>query len=116
MSGGHHPVFPEFSSFNGLDPHTIKLVRAADALSNLLTLPSPIKRHSPFLINGLSMGVLVHTAACVVSSSPQAEESFKVRIELAVGVLNRLAESWPLAKNVKQQLLRIYREAVQRFR
>jgi hypothetical protein len=118
MSSGPCPTaFPECSSFDVRDPYTKKLVRAADSLSNLLTLPSPIKRHSPFLINGLSMGVLVHTAACVgSSSSPQSEESFRVRIELAVGVLNRLAENWPLARNVKQQLLGMYREAVQRFR
>jgi hypothetical protein len=62
------------------------------------------------------MSVLVHTAACVMSSSPQCEESFKIRIELAIGVLNRLSESWPLAGGVKQQLLMLYRETIHRFR
>lgn len=113
---GLYPTILQFSSFDILDPYTKKLVQAADRLSNLLTLPSPVKRHSPFLINGLSMSVLVHTAACVMSNSRQSEESFKVRVQLAVGVLNRLSESWPLASSVKQQLLTIYRETMHRFR
>jgi hypothetical protein len=111
-----YPTVLQFSSFDILDPYTTKLVQAADRLSNLLTLPSPVKRHSPFLIHGLFMSVLVHTAACVMSNSPQSEESFKVRVQLAVGVLNRVSESWPLASGVKQQLLTIYRETMHRFR
>ncbi|KAL1983349.1 hypothetical protein VTN96DRAFT_10408 [Rasamsonia emersonii] len=115
MSCRQDPARLEFSSFDLLDPSTKKIIRAADSLSNLLTLPGPIKRHSPFLINGLLMGVLVHTAAAL-SSSKQSDESFKVRVELAVGVLNRLAESWPLARDAKHQVLKMYREVVQRLR
>lgn len=115
MSCRQDPARLEFSSFDLLDPSTKKIIRAADSLSNLLTLPGPIKRHSPFLINGLLMGVLVHTAAAL-SSSKQSDELFKVRVELAVGVLNRLAESWPLARDAKHQVLKMYREVVQRLR
>lgn len=115
MFCGQDPALSEFSSFDILGPYAKKLIWAADCLSSLLTLPGPIKRHSPFLINGLLMGVLVHTAAAV-SSSKQFDESFKVRVELAVGVLNRLAESWPLARDAKQQVLKMYREVAQRPR
>ncbi|KAN0075173.1 hypothetical protein V8E54_007784 [Elaphomyces granulatus] len=61
---------------HALDSRSKKLVRAADALSSLVTLPT----------------------------------------ELAFGVLNRLADSWPLANPVKQQLLKRYQQANQGFR
>ncbi|KAH8704028.1 hypothetical protein BGW36DRAFT_444578 [Talaromyces proteolyticus] len=110
---------PSSSKITLDDPNTTKLVRAADSLSNLLTLPSPVKRHSPFLIHGLAMGVFVHTAAYARNMSMETarrddESSFKVRIELAVGVLNKLAETWPLASVVKKEVVRVYRDAVGR--
>jgi hypothetical protein len=109
---------PQQTAFpHGLDSRSKKLVRAADALSSLVTLPTEVKRHSPFLVSALGMSVVVHTAAhAFATGGTEREESIKVRIQLAFGVLNRLADSWPLANPVKQQLLKRYQQASQGFR
>ncbi|KAN0075158.1 hypothetical protein V8E54_007769 [Elaphomyces granulatus] len=95
---------PQQTAFpHGLDSRSKKLVRAADALSSL--------------VSALGMSVVVHTAAhAFATGGTEREESIKVRIQLAFGVLNRLADSWPLANPVKQQLLKWYQQASQGFR
>lgn len=97
-------------AFDHLDSHTRKLLRAADCLSNLLTLPYPVKHHTPLLIDVLSRTSKVHLAACTVATSAQQEESVKSRIQLVVGVLNRMSEYWPSAGFAKQNVLRMYHE------
>lgn len=97
-------------SIADLDLHSVKLVRAADQLSNLAALPSPIKRHTPFMTCALAMSVMVHTAATLLVAGSDREESVKVRIQLGIGGLNMLSEVWPLARTVKKQVLDVYNE------
>ncbi|KAJ6084053.1 C6 transcription factor [Penicillium sp. IBT 16267x] len=92
------------------DLRTVKLFRAADMLSNLATLPSPIRRRSPFTICALAVCVLVHSGACIMVRGTNKEEAMRVRVQLALGGLNMLGEIWPLAGWVKQQVLSIYKE------
>ncbi|KAE8353862.1 putative C6 transcription factor [Aspergillus coremiiformis] len=93
-----------------LDLHSQKFLRAADLLSNLVTLPSAIKSRTPFFTCALAMCVIVHTAACLISSAPEKVESSKARIQLSIGGLNMLGKSWPLARVVKQQMLNMCQE------
>ncbi|KNG83646.1 putative C6 transcription factor [Aspergillus nomiae NRRL 13137] len=93
-----------------LDLHSQKFLRAADMLSNLVTLPSTIKSRTPFFTCALAMCVIVHTAACLVMSAPEKVESLKTRIQLSIGGLNMLGKSWPLAKMVRQQMVNMYQE------
>ena len=96
------------------DLRSVKLLRAADILSNLATLPSPIKRRSPFMICALAICALVHSSACFKMKSTDREESMRVRFQLELGGLNVLGEVWPLGASVKQQILSLYRMASQR--
>ncbi|PKX90766.1 fungal specific transcription factor domain-containing protein [Aspergillus novofumigatus IBT 16806] len=93
-----------------LDLHSQKLLRAADLLCNLATLPNPIKYRTPFFTCALAMCVVVHTVACLFVSVPEKQESIKARIQLGVGALHVLGKSWPLAKTVRQRLIAMYQE------
>ncbi|KAB8238696.1 putative C6 transcription factor [Aspergillus alliaceus] len=93
-----------------LDLHSHKFLRAADQLSNLVTLPSAIKSRTPFFTCALAMCVIVHTAACLINSTPDKVDSLKARIQLSIGGLNMLGKSWPLAKMVRQQMVNMYQE------
>ncbi|KAL4893277.1 putative C6 transcription factor [Aspergillus ambiguus] len=93
-----------------LDLHSQKFLRAADLLSNLATLPSPIKCRTPFFTCALAMCVVVHTAGCLVMLSSEKQESLKARIQLGIGGLHVLGKVWPLARAVRQQMLDMYQE------
>jgi hypothetical protein len=97
-------------SLSVFDLRSVKLFRAADMLSNLATLPSPIRRRSPFMICALAVCVLVHSGACITVRGTNEEEAMRVRVQLALGGLNMLGEVWPLAGSVKQQVLSIYKK------
>lgn len=99
----HHPS-PD------LDLHSQKFLRAADLLSNLATLPTPIQSRTPFFTCALAICVVVHTAASLVTPSAAKVESLKARIQLGVGGLNVLGKVWPLAKTVRGQMLDMYQE------
>ncbi|KAB8071837.1 putative C6 transcription factor [Aspergillus leporis] len=93
-----------------LDLHSQKFLRAADLLSNLVTLPSAVKYRTPFFTCALAMCVIVHTAACLIVSAPDKVESLKARIQLSIGGLNMLGKSWPLARMVRQQMVNMYQD------
>ncbi|RLL98693.1 hypothetical protein CFD26_107338 [Aspergillus turcosus] len=95
---------------DSLDLHSQKLLRAADLLCNLATLPSPVKYRTPFFTCALAMCVVVHTVACLFVPMPEKQESIKARIQLGVGALHVLGKSWPLAKTVRQRLIAMYQE------
>ncbi|KAL5361566.1 hypothetical protein BJX96DRAFT_176350 [Aspergillus floccosus] len=93
-----------------LDLHSQKFLRAADLLSNLATLPSPIKGRTPFFTCALAMCVVVHTAGCLVLPATEKQESLKARIQLGIGGLHVLGKVWPLARAVRQQMVDMYQE------
>ncbi|KAE8149925.1 hypothetical protein BDV25DRAFT_140308 [Aspergillus avenaceus] len=93
-----------------LDMHSQKFLRAADLLSNLVTLPSTIKYRTPIFTCALAMCIVVHTAACLIVTSPDKIESLKARIQLSIGGLNMLGKYWPMAKMVRQQMVNMYQE------
>ncbi|GFF33440.1 hypothetical protein IFM46972_03893 [Aspergillus udagawae] len=98
-----------------LDLHSQKLLRAADLLCNLATLPNPVKYRTPFFTCALAMCVVVHTVACLFISIPAKQESIRARIQLGVGALHVLGKSWPLAKTVRQRLIAMYQELGLRY-
>ena len=94
-----------------LDLHSHKLLRAADLLSGLATLPSPIHRRTPFFTCALAMCIIVHTAALLLVGA-EKQEAIKARIQLSIGGLNVLGRTWPLSKSVRQQMVDMYQEVV----
>ncbi|CEN61701.1 hypothetical protein ASPCAL08351 [Aspergillus calidoustus] len=95
-----------------LDIHSHKLLRAADLLSNLATLPSTIQNRSPFFTCALAMCIIVHTAALLVVGGSTRQESLKARVQLSIGALKVLGRVWPLAKRVRGEMVGMYREVV----
>ncbi|RDW93991.1 putative Zn(II)2Cys6 transcription factor [Aspergillus mulundensis] len=92
-----------------LNLHSHKLLRAADHLSALATLPSAIHRRTPFFTCALAMCIIVHTAALlVVESDEKKKEAIKARIQLSIGGLKVLGRTWPLSKVVRGQMVDMY--------
>ncbi|PYI27558.1 hypothetical protein BP00DRAFT_450154 [Aspergillus indologenus CBS 114.80] len=109
-----------------LNIHAQKMLRAADLISNLATLPSSVQSRTPFFTCALALAIVVHTATfmmCVSSSSSSSsspaapasstkgakEDALKARIELGVGALQVLGRVWPLAKQVRGEMIELYR-------
>lgn len=93
-----------------LDLHSQKLLRAANMLSNLATLPGQVKYRTPFFTCALAMAVVVHVARCLMISGPEKEDSTRSRIQLGLGALNVLGKVWPLSVAVRKQLVGMYHE------
>ncbi|KAL4820613.1 hypothetical protein BDW67DRAFT_172776 [Aspergillus spinulosporus] len=102
----------ELRPSQSLDLHSHKLLRAADLLSGLATLPSPIHRRTPFFTCALAMCIIVHTAALLLVVGSEKQEAIKARIQLSIGGLNVLGRTWPLSNSVRQQMLDMYQEVV----
>lgn len=101
--------------------HSHKLLRAADLLSNLATLPSTVLSRTPFFTCALAIAAVVHVAA-LAGGPPSSlaikyegetgagkEQSLKARIELGVGALQVLGRAWPLARRVRGEMVDMYR-------
>ncbi|KAL4956657.1 hypothetical protein BDW69DRAFT_158223 [Aspergillus filifer] len=95
-----------------LDLHSHKLLRAADLLSGLATLPSAIHQRSPFFTCALAMCIVVHTAALLVVAGSGKEEGLKTRIQLSIGGLKALGKTWSLSETIRQQMVGMYHEVV----
>ncbi|KAL4796647.1 hypothetical protein BDV19DRAFT_360714 [Aspergillus venezuelensis] len=97
-----------------LDLHSHKLLRAADLLSGLATLPSAIHQRSSFFTCALAMCIVVHTAALLVVAGSGKEESLKTRIQLSIGGLKTLGKTWPISEAIRQQMVGMYHEVVRK--
>ncbi|KAL4779042.1 hypothetical protein BJX76DRAFT_106142 [Aspergillus varians] len=97
-----------------LDLHAHKLLRAADLLSGLATLPSAIHHRSPFFTCALAMCTIVHTAALLVVPGSGKEDALKARIQLSIGALKALGKIWPLSHIVRQQMVDMYQQVVRK--
>lgn len=96
-----------------LDLHSRKVIRAADSISNLITLPSPIRKRTPFFTCAIVISTIVHIASVLASRSDsdmKARLSAKIRLE--IGALKNLGECWPLAKMTNDELMSFCRMVV----
>ncbi|KAK6340958.1 hypothetical protein TWF696_009271 [Orbilia brochopaga] len=90
--------------------HTTKAIRAADAISKLVTLPTPLIKHTPFFTCIITLSAIVHLSAC--SWLLYGEEGYmaKERIRLSVGALKTLEDIWHIAQCVLMQVKVVSRE------
>jgi hypothetical protein len=93
-----------------LEFHTAKAIRAADTISKLLTLPTPLIRHTPFLTCVITMAAIVHLSACSFILYGDQGTLAKERIRLSIGALKTLDEVWPVAGQVLNQVKGVARE------
>ncbi|KAI5800163.1 hypothetical protein DFH27DRAFT_623391 [Peziza echinospora] len=90
--------------------HTSKAVHAANAISKLVTLPTPLIKHSPFFTCVLTLATIVHLSAC--SWLLAGDEGFlaKERIRLGIGALKTMEVVWGIAGCVLGQVKGAARE------
>lgn len=90
--------------------HTARCISASNAISKLVTLPTPLIKHTPFLTCIITLACCIHLAAC--SWLLSGDEGFlaKERIRLGVGALRSLAGIWGVAGEVLEQVKGIARE------
>jgi hypothetical protein len=90
--------------------HTARTIAAANAISKLVTLPTPLIKHTPFLTCIITLACVVHLSAC--SWLLSGDEGFlaKERIRLGVGALRSLGNIWGVAAEVLAQVKGVARD------
>ena len=99
-TSSHHPILF----------HTSKAVYAANAISKLVTLPTPLIKHTPFFTCILTLATIVHLSACSWLLSGDEGYLAKERIRLGIGALKTLDEVWGIAGCVLHQVKGAARE------
>ncbi|KAK9319415.1 hypothetical protein V1517DRAFT_332637 [Lipomyces orientalis] len=92
--------------------HTSKVLRAIERLDALLTLPTNIATHTPFMICMIANTAIAHLAACRYVYRGQQLQLGRERIRLSMGVLKTLSEYWPMGKRTYQEVGIIARETL----
>ncbi|KAJ5978512.1 hypothetical protein N7501_001854 [Penicillium viridicatum] len=92
------------------DLHTVKCTQAINSLDELLTLPTDMKNHSPFIICMIANVTIAHLSACRFIFSGDRRAKSREKIRLAMGTLKRLSEHWTLGKRTCREIGIIARE------
>lgn len=90
--------------------HTAKCLSAITTLDQLLTLPTDLHTHSPFLICMIANATIAHLSACRYLHQGERLATSREKIRLTMGTLKRLGDYWPLGKRTYQELGIIARE------
>ncbi|KAJ6188034.1 Major facilitator superfamily domain general substrate transporter [Penicillium mononematosum] len=92
------------------DLHTVKCTRAINSIDELLTLPTDMKTHSPFIICMIANVTIAHLSACRFIYFGDRLAKSREKIRLAMGTLKRLSEHWKLAKRTYREIGIVARE------
>lgn len=90
--------------------HTTKCLDAIDKLDHLLTLPTNIKSHSPFIICMIANVTIAHLSACRFVIAGERLATSREKIRLTMGTLKRLSEYWILGQRTYREIGMIARE------
>ncbi|KAE8355924.1 hypothetical protein BDV28DRAFT_155047 [Aspergillus coremiiformis] len=90
--------------------HTAKVLRAIEQCDDLLTLPTNIAAHTPFIICMIANIVIAHLSACRFVFQGQQLKLARERVRLSMGALKVLSEYWPMGKRTYQEVGLIARE------
>jgi hypothetical protein len=78
--------------------HTSKTVQAASNISNLVTNPTPLIRHTHFYICALALSSIVHLSLWSGLSVMGYDQDLKQEIRMNAGALRAMARAWPSAR------------------
>lgn len=78
--------------------HTSKVLFALEKLNSLLTLPTRLATHTPFMICMISNMTIAHLSACRFHFKEPALQTQRDRIRLTMGVLKMFGEHWKAGK------------------
>lgn len=82
--------------------HLTKTTSAAAKLSELILLPASLDEHTPFFICSIALVAMVNVAAytSLLFDVGGLLALSKQRVVLAIGALNTLTSTWPIAARV----------------
>lgn len=89
--------------------HDAKAIRAANAITNLLTVPSAPILHTPCFTCALTVATTVQLPAMVQNRTIEGA-AFKDRIQLAINAMGSISEVWPMAIATKSQIASFARD------
>jgi len=96
--------------------HTTKVLAAIEKMNALLTLPTHLSLHTPFIICMISNTAIAHLAAYkwgvyADAAGPRLAIE-RERIRLVVAVLKRLSGNWPLGRRTYREVVTIARDVL----
>lgn len=90
--------------------YTSKALRAANALSSLTSIQSPLARHTPCFACAIALAATVQLPAYAIETNTDEARAIRERLQLAISALNAISEVWPLARVVRRQVAQFARE------
>lgn len=84
--------------------HTSKILHAIDRFDALLTLPTNLATHTPFIICMIAVITISRLSACRYVYRGQQLQLARERIRLSMGTLKALSEYWPLGKRTYREV------------
>ncbi|KAF3479920.1 putative C6 transcription factor [Arthroderma uncinatum] len=90
--------------------HTSKVLLAVDKFNDLLTLPTTIISHTPFVICMIANTTIAHLSACKHLFRGKTLQIERERIRLNMGALKTLSMYWPLGKRTYREMATIARD------
>jgi hypothetical protein len=90
--------------------HTAKALRAANAISNLTAIQTPMALHTSCFACAIALACTIHLPAYPLQERPRDADAIKQRLQLSISALGTIAEVWPLARVVKSQVAQFARE------
>jgi hypothetical protein len=85
----------------------IKTEQAASNITQLVTLPTPLTRHTHFFICAITLASVVHLSLWAGSSLTDSDHELKEQIRMEKGALKTMAGVWPCAMIVFDQVTKV---------
>ncbi|KAI8939608.1 hypothetical protein NX059_003370 [Plenodomus lindquistii] len=89
--------------------HTARVLKAAEILTKLLSIPCAVEKHSILSMTILAQLAAVQVSACNDLLQDYAQSIGRDRIRLIIGCLNSMGTLWPLAKRLVKEARTIAR-------
>ncbi|KAE8154318.1 hypothetical protein BDV25DRAFT_116266 [Aspergillus avenaceus] len=90
--------------------HTAKVLRSIEQFNDLLTLPTNIAVHTPFIICMIANIVIAQLSACRFVFKGHQLRLARERVRMSMGSLKVLSEFWPMGSRTYQEVGIIARE------
>jgi hypothetical protein len=101
-----HQEIPPGESYN---IHAAKTIQAAQDISNLITIPVNLTKHTHFFTCVVSLASIVHLS-CWSVLMPLIDDDIKQQLRLSTGALKSLWQVWPSAGQAFGQVKGVARE------
>lgn len=90
--------------------HTVMVLTAAERISSLLALPTPLVKQSQFIICMVALSAIAQLSACIFDTNIGTSRAIKERIRVNIGALKAHEKIWPLSRKTLYEVKSIARE------